>query len=422
MMRTRVLGSLLVLLLAPPGASPQPPALGASPGLPASAAGGEGDLQAGGRPSASMPRPVMAIANRVAGEVTARLPGSPGAVPVRSFQALAEGMLLRVSEPGRLVLVCDTGNALDLTGETLLTRERCLRGTALPEGSSALVEPDAGRLTALGQSLELIGRARGEAWSAPVLLAPRNTRVLTPRPTLRWTEVAGASRYRLLLLGPNQLEVDLAPDEFHCQRETRAAEPLRICTWDWPLGDAALLRGGTYGVTLTAGEERPGPQPPSVEVARVEVLSEEAACQVGEAVAAMESLKLDPFTEGLLLAGIQGRAGLLADAIDSYRRAVEIDPVPELLVTLGDAYREIDLLPLATDYYQLVIDHHPATVAAAAAEVGLGRVRAIQGHHGEARRWFLLASADYCRLKLPDAANRAEREAANAGPEVHHPR
>jgi hypothetical protein len=171
---------------------------------------------------------------------------------------------------------------------------------ALREG--ALPPPPAGISELAGRGGTLMGSASPATFS---VLSPVGTRVLSDRPTLRWTANPGATRYEVAVF-----DLDL-------QRQA-ASGPLTATEWT---PSRPFRRGRTYVWQVTAvgeGGPRTAPAPPAPE-ARFEVAATALVAQVdGQRAPAPAS--------HLLGALVLTEAGLLDDARLELDRLAEENP------------------------------------------------------------------------------------------------
>ncbi|HEU4752349.1 MAG TPA: zf-HC2 domain-containing protein [Armatimonadota bacterium] len=137
------------------------------------------------------------------------------------------------------------------------------------------------------------------------LRGPVGTVVRTPRPTLRWEPLAGASRYRVTLARQGSDEVLESPE---------------LTTTEWTV-EKDLKPGAAYTWQVTAfqgDKEVVSPVPPAPE-ARFRVLD----------TAAARSLQRETAQAHLTLGMAYAKAGLLEDAERELQLALEADPGSE---------------------------------------------------------------------------------------------
>lgn len=336
-----------------------------------------------------------------------------GAIPM---QILRAGEIVRVPTGGYAGLVCSTERWIGLDGETSwqLTEAACSRGRELPPGTYLSVVPHAGRIHTLKGS-EVIERDTREKESyygaVPVVLSPRNTALIDPRPTIRWVAVANAIEYQVEIIGPTSFTVRVDADQIVCSPEGHGEGALTICSLPFPPDQPAREPGRKYFLKVSALLGIASPLRSSEEINKLTLLATDEAVQVGNQVEEIQTLDVDGVTRDLLLAGIYAGHGLYADAILAYQRALVVQPSPTVYVTLGDAYRAIKLYRFAYNSYQAAltqlgeVDDHASR---AAVEFGIGHVYYNQGNYAEALTHFQIARTLYAQLLLAEEAYAAE--------------
>ena len=317
---------------------------------------------------------VSVVETSDAGEQTTRA--------ARPLQILAAGAAVRVPGGAQAGLICSTERWIDLAGPSdwQLAEAACAGGRALPAGTFKSMAPKAGRILSLDGSGIVQSQTKekkADYGRIPVILSPRNTALLELAPELRWVEVSGAIEYVLSLSGMKGFEeITLDAAELNCVDHPLAA-PNRICSLPWPASDWPLEPGQRYFLTVAARTGVAADPRPS-ETSALHTLAGEAAVEVKAAVAEVETLNLDAITQDLRLASIYAEHGLYGDTIDSYERALKVQPAPVVYATLGDVYGQVSLYRWAFDAYRKALDllsegeDDPAVRAAA--EFGIGRV------------------------------------------------
>jgi hypothetical protein len=370
-------------------------------------------------PATRVYREPLAVVLDSTGEVgwTPAFDRSP-ARPVGRLQALDEGARLHLPAGSRIRLFCSAGTYLELDRDAVLTAELCRGGRPLPGDSAALLRPQAGRLRTVGRSLELVGDLRGELGDAPVLLFPRNTRVLDGRPALGWTEVDGAAAYEVRLTGGGLREIAHLPaGKVWCGVQQRAGLTLRTCGLAWPAEWPELPAGTDFQLAVRAVRST-GPWLDLQEVSRLQVLPPAEAEGLRTRLCEIAGLEIDPLTRLLLLAGTAAGAGLLAEAATAYEEAAaRTGPAgaPEIAATLGEVYRAAGLYELAAAAYRRAQGAGAGTPAHAAAQLGLARLSAARNDKAAAREGFERAQRELEQLGLADEAGEAARELARLG-------
>lgn len=360
---------------------------------------------------------LRAVFTRVRGAVTLTVPAAGGGVRVaRALQVIPGGATITIAAGGAAALVCSTHHQilLDDRSEWSLTRDACSKGRVLSPDSYRRLAPRGGRLRHDGAILVVERSSRGGASDplTPVLLSPRNTAVLGGRPLLRWTAVAGAVEYQIVLQGDASF-IERVPAEAITCTPDPAWGDARVCVKDYPEGQPELATGGSYSLAIGARVDGASPQavPTGEAVWR---LTGTRASEIQEAARKIRLLPLAEAARQAMLAGVYMENELLADAITAYRRALELEPAAELRVSLGDAYLASGLPDLAVDCYRqaAVISDEPGV--SAAIDFGLGQSHLARGRHQEAFELLERAEDSYRQLGLEEEAWAASQQAAKA--------
>src|SRR5512145_393175 len=119
------------------------------------------------------------------GQVAMKRKGWSAFAQARLGTTLQRGDLLRLEGPSQAKVVC--------AGLTVSDVPRDLSGIPCPATRPILIY--------LGDKVTAT-RGYGEG-VFPRVVAPRKTKLLNPRPTLRWTPVAGATSYKVIVRGQN---------------------------------------------------------------------------------------------------------------------------------------------------------------------------------------------------------------------------
>lgn len=334
---------------------------------------------------------------------------------VQPFTRVRIGSTVAVGNGGRVTLVGDNNHVVQgRSGDRIVVQEATLsQGQPLPGTGSTYVNPgSSGRIRVNQGTLVLEGESRdrpGDYGRIPVILSPRNTGLIELAPTIQWVAVTGAIEYVLTLSSASPFDaITLKTDELTCREDQRVVTNT-VCTVSWP-ATWQLESGKRYFLQVSA---RTGiaAQLRHSERSALRTLDAESANQIEQAKTELASLALDAVTHNLLLAGMlaeQGvradnvRFGLYAQAIPLYEQLVATNPAPVLYVTLGDAYRAIDLGNYAFFAYQAAVDQLNVTgddpTVRAAAEFGMGYVEYSWDHYANAEPHFLQAYELYSNL------------------------
>ncbi len=217
----------------------------------------------------------------------------------------------------------------------------------------------------------LITRARADvAGDIPVVLSPRNTRLLNPRPVLRWLPTPGATLYKVTVRGPN----------VNWSGEVSGKTELQ-----YPDNAPALSPGTSYKVTVAAGgrssdeETAPG--------LGFSVLKTDEAQLVRDAEGRIRALGLGDVPTRLLIANLYASQGLNAEAIEIWEALVKATREPAVVRSLGEMYLRVGLNRLAEARYleALALSQTAGDVEGqAAAQNALGQIYEVFGNKAEA--------------------------------------
>ncbi len=359
---------------------------------------------------------ILAIVTHRGGEVSLR--GTWGRRPIRMLQTVPDGAFFELGEAAELTLLCGDGGVVQLTASGTLTTERCRQAGRRAPGRLAALVPDGGRLKAWHGSLVLEGETRerpADYGRRPILLSPRCplpeahrlgcTRISDLRPTLRWVEVEGATRYEITLDGFDKLVVKA--EELACEDDEKIA-PYRVCSRAWPASSWQLVAGKSYFLRVEAHlglfEKT------TSEKSKIELV---AGAEIGRELAALRGLKLDPSTHSLLAGSLLAERRLYNEAVTLFEEAAAHHDEAILQVALGDAYRRVDLLNPASRRYRSALAELEAAgrepAVEAAAERGLGWAHYRWGFYEHALARFQRARDLYTELGLTvEAASATE--------------
>lgn len=373
--------------------------------------------------------PLTAVLARVDGEVTVQekpLARRPHTLPVirsaQIFQVVSGGDEIRVPAGAGAVLVCSTDRAVMLTaGERRLDEGLCRTGIPLTAGAYQALAPWGGRLRSLDGALLLERRTRSpetagdEEKASPVLLYPRNTMVLDGRPEIAWTQVEDAASYQVRMSGDVSFSISLPAEQIRCGTATDAGRS--VCSMPYPASQPELAPGDSVLLEVSAsrsGSLLPGEQGPFW----IQRLPARQAADLSSRTKALAALPMDETARMLLQADLDVENRFYAGAIDLYRQVLRQRDLPEIRVTLGNAYLVVGLISRAASIFGDVLGTNLGGAVRAAATVGLGWVEMARGRFDEAHEHFETARKLYADLGLKEevmtsrqAAEKAQAEA-----------
>jgi len=308
-----------------------------------------------------------------------------------------------VEKGASVTFVCRNNKLYRVTGQTtvLVNGQTCGSGQALPKQSVPAVKPDQGRVRSVNGSAVIEGETRereSDYGQLPIIISPRNTALLDPKPLISWVEVSGSSEYVLSLSGLAAFDdVVVDAESLTCGANAQTA-PNRVCSLPWP-AQWTLEPDQRYFLTISARTGIAAPLRPS-EASALRTLPADAAAQVQAEAATLQALKLDPVTQNYLLAGLYAEHGLFDAAITAYVDAEASQQAPVPAVALGDLYLQVKLQRFAFNAYQRALDELAAQdqddpAVHAAAEFGISLVYYSRANYKEAEAHLVTAQGFY---------------------------
>jgi hypothetical protein len=248
-------------------------------------------------------------------------------------------------------------------------------------------------------------RAGDIVTDVPILISPRKTKLLDPRPTLRWTPVTGAVVYIVKIMRGS--------DEVWSQEVKRGTE------LKYPASAPALAMGTTYKVEIVAGGHDSNEE--GAVNTGFAVLSPNDARAVRAVEQRIRARNLSPVATAFLVANLYATWGvnpndardekwaLNAEAVELLEKATAAQPDAPSLLTLGHIYLTLGLTTLAEDRYRRALQLAEATdnvLGKARAHYAIAQVFTVRYNSAEAKRWFLSARALF--QSFGDAASVAK--------------
>jgi hypothetical protein len=378
-------------------------------------------LLAAGPASAPGAEDLTAVLTQVEGNITVRASGpvrKGEPPPVRRgqpFQIVRGGDEIRVPAGARAGLVCSMDSWLALTGEgeRRLTPEVCRTGEPLPPGTYARLAPRGGRLRSLRGAMVLESLPRGseeETAGLPIVLSPRNTAVLEPRPALVWTQVPGATSYTIEMRGDVTLTFLLVASGT-C---TPVAQGEPVCSIPYPEPAPDLPPGGSVLLRVKA-RQGDGPFRGEQEPLWIRRLTAPQAAEIAARSLALASLPVEETARSVLEASLHAEHESYAEAIRLYQRALAEQEISEVRVSLGDTYLAVGLISRARQNYEKAMTGTPEPAVRAAALFGLGRAAYAQEKYATALSCFQTARDLFRGLGLVEESAAAAEAAAISG-------
>jgi len=254
----------------------------------------------------------------VQGKVTVKRKGWTTSAPAGFGTFLRRGDLVRLTSPAQATVAC-----ADLSVHQL------------PDGKASGVPcPIENKAIAIYEG-SLINPTRSEASEeVPVVISPRRTKLLSPRPILRWAPMPGITRFKVSLRGPGV-------------NWTAAVDGATSVSY--PADAPALTPGATYKVSVNAGGHS------SDELSEpglgFTLLTEDAAKTIRAEAQRISGLPLPADAAQLLTAHVYASHGLHAEAIERLEALAKAHPAPRVWQTLGNLYQTAGLNRLAEERY-----------------------------------------------------------------------
>ncbi|HKP37203.1 MAG TPA: tetratricopeptide repeat protein [Pyrinomonadaceae bacterium] len=244
------------------------------------------------------------------------------------------------------------------------------------------------------RGISLVGATRGNKPSGvPIVISPRQTKLLRSNPVLRWTAVTAPSppTYRVSVKsGITELwseEVTGRTEVVYSGRGSQALRP----------GESYRLVVSIKGCQPVTPGDCSSDKEEGVDRAFTILKSEEAR-QVQDAVAAIRALHLKEDLTQLLIAKYYAGEGLLAEAVSMLEALSGTTTLPGAQQSLGDAYLSMGFVRLAEERYRGALrlaENANDIESQAIAHTALGGVFLQIGNSAEALRRFQQAKALY---------------------------
>jgi len=379
---------------------------------------------AGGQVPASGPSPaggpVRAAIGGLAGEVSiVRQPasGPPEILPVHSAMLVPPEASVVVAAHAWADVVCSTETLVTLVGPVRrqLTAEACRGGNPLPLGSYRRTAPEAGSLSPRWQVYERPARGPEKADpSLPLLLVPRDTWVLEPRPAISWTRVERAVEYEIEKVGTEKKTARLDAAAVACGPSPDFPGGPDVCSAPYPPELPDLAPGEKVALRVNVRKNLAGPMLEGLPPHGVTRLPAERASEARTGLDRIAALPAGEPTRRLLAAGLLADNRLDADALRAYRGVLDAGGSAAVRVTLADLYLRMRLDGYAEAAYRTALTESDGAATRAAAETGLGQVERRRGSFNAAHDHFTQAQALYARAGLGSAAQEAGKAARRA--------
>lgn len=254
--------------------------------------------------------------------------------PARPLLALRAGDVVRTSDNASAVVLLSGGRgAVRVEGAAgSLTVPGTGAAGSGTQKAKALVEASLGYLAGTTKESTQAVLATRSVARPPVILSPRNSRVLPEALAFEWLG-SRFTRYTVRLAGASGPVVE---------RHVTGAR------WDYPADAPALQPGTRYTIQVTGAGQAP-------QDAWFEVLDAARAGAVASDLTALEQAlgaAVSPTSRAVMRAGLLAREGLLHDARRVVVAALDADrDEPTLHLLLGDLYTRTGLPTLAAESF-----------------------------------------------------------------------
>ncbi len=260
------------------------------------------------------------------------------------------GDLLRLDAPAQATIVCAD-----------------LKRLAVPTGLSGVPCQVAKPILVYQGSIVNVTRNYSTS-EFPIVVSPRKTKLLNPRPTLRWTPMASMSDYQVMLQG---------------QGVNWSAKVGSVTQIIYPRDAPALVPGATYKVTVV-GDTRSSNEETLPGLGFTMLTAEEEQA-VRKAEADIRVLNLGDTPTRFLIANLYASLGLNAEAIEQLEELASKSKEPAISRLLGDLYVKVALNRHAEERYLHTTQFSPERdEGLALAHQALASIYAALGNKGEA--------------------------------------
>jgi hypothetical protein len=254
--------------------------------------------------------------------------------PARPLLALRAGDVVRTTEDASAVVLLSGGRGtMRVAGAAGTLTVPAVSAAGQGQKAKALVEASLGFLAGTTKESSQAVLATRNMARPPVILSPRNGRVLPEALAFEWLG-SRFTRYTVRLVGPSGPVVE--------RREVTGPR------WEYPADAPALTPGARYTLQVTVGGH------PTQEV-WFEVVDAERARAVASDLTALEQelgTGVPATSKAVMRAGLLAREGLLHDARRVVVAALDADrDEPTLHLLLGDLYTRTGLANLAAESF-----------------------------------------------------------------------
>jgi hypothetical protein len=254
--------------------------------------------------------------------------------PARPLLALRAGDVVRTTENASAVVLLSGGRGtVRVEGAAGALTVPGMTATGQGQKAKALVDASLGSLAGTTKESSQAVLATRSMGRPPVILSPRNGRVLPEALAFEWLG-SRFNRYTVRLVGPNGPVVD--------RREVTGPR------WEYPADAPALAPSVRYTLQVTGASQ------PTQEAWFEVVDATRARAIAGDLTSLEQELgaAAPPTSRAVMRAGLLAREGLLHDARRVVVAALDGDrDEPTLHLLMGDLYTRIGLTDLAAESF-----------------------------------------------------------------------
>jgi hypothetical protein len=218
----------------------------------------------------------------------------------------------------------------------------------------------------------------------PYLISPRETKILTDKPLLRWHPIPGAKKYK----------VEIRGDGLDWQTETTSTE------FVYP-GEPVLIPGRQYLLIVEADNGRSSKEEEEVGLGFAK-LSGADRDNLEKGMRKILAANLPEQESEYAIIQLYIKYGLVSEAIQRLEELMLQEPSnPRVYSALGQLYLDIGLPYLAEPHYKNALDVAKTGMdleSEAVAQEGLGNVYLSIGNTDEAKYWLGQGEASFDKL------------------------
>jgi hypothetical protein len=226
----------------------------------------------------------------------------------------------------------------------------------------------------------------------PYSISPRDTLIITKKPTLRWHAPNDANHFKVTVRGQGLNWTKQVSREEACQGD--------VCELVYP-GDEPLQPGVSYKLVIETTDTNRSSEDITEPGLGFKLIDEDKALEIQNIAQEIKQQEFSAVEKALKLADMYDEKLLTAEAIATLEALPDEDKNTTVYYQLGQLYHSIKLPSEAKAYYEKAIAKAEVTgnkSELAVAQVGLGEANWTLGKQEEARRLLETAKAIYTEL------------------------